>query len=83
MQFGAYPVFVLDGTPSPLKSRARIARYCRASGLDLASKLEAEEGVSVERNWTFRKCVEECVVSEVAVWFSCESYNLLEMRLKL
>ncbi|XP_075501063.1 flap endonuclease GEN-like 1 isoform X1 [Primulina tabacum] len=60
-KFGAYPVFVLDGTPSPLKSRARIARYCRASGLDLSSKLEAEEGVSVERNGAFRKCVEECV----------------------
>ncbi|KZV41619.1 flap endonuclease GEN-like 1-like [Dorcoceras hygrometricum] len=60
-KFGAYPVFVLDGIPSPLKYRARIARYFRASGVDLSSKPEAEEGVSVERNWAFRKCVEECV----------------------
>ncbi|CAA0842627.1 Flap endonuclease GEN-like 1 [Striga hermonthica] len=60
-KFGAYPVFVLDGTPSPLKSRARIMRFFRASGADLSSLPEAEEGVSVERNNSFRKCVEECV----------------------
>ncbi|GER31287.1 flap endonuclease GEN-like 1 [Striga asiatica] len=60
-KFGAYPVFVLDGTPSPLKSRARIMRFFRASGADLSSLPEADEGVSVERNNSFRKCVEECV----------------------
>ncbi|KAI3444622.1 hypothetical protein Pfo_001287 [Paulownia fortunei] len=60
-KFGAYPVFVLDGTPSPLKSQARIVRFFRSSGIDLSSLPEAEEGISVERNRAFRKCVEECV----------------------
>ncbi|KAL3829619.1 hypothetical protein ACJIZ3_018421 [Penstemon smallii] len=60
-KFGAYPVFVLDGTPSPLKSQARIARFFKSSGIELSSLPEAEEGVSFERNHAFRKCVEECV----------------------
>ncbi|KAL6499319.1 hypothetical protein OROHE_025982 [Orobanche hederae] len=60
-KFGAYPVFVLDGTPSPLKSQARILRFFRSSGIDLSGLPEVEEGVSVERNRAFRKCVEECV----------------------
>ncbi|XP_051120716.1 flap endonuclease GEN-like 1 [Andrographis paniculata] len=60
-KFGAYPVFVLDGTPSPLKSQARIARFFRSSGIDSSRLPEADEGVSVERNGKFRKCVEECV----------------------
>ncbi|KAL3649515.1 hypothetical protein CASFOL_005918 [Castilleja foliolosa] len=60
-KFGAYPVFVLDGTPSPLKSQARIIRFFRSSGIDLSGVPEADEGVSVERNGAFRKCVEECV----------------------
>ncbi|KAL0397840.1 UNVERIFIED_CONTAM: Flap endonuclease GEN-like 1 [Sesamum calycinum] len=49
-KFGAYPVFVVDGTPSPLKSQARIVRFFRSSGIDLSNLPEAEEGVSVERN---------------------------------
>lgn len=64
-QFGAYPVFVLDGTPSPLKSQARIMRFFRSSGIDLSSLPEAEKGVSVERNGAFKKCVKECMVSSV------------------
>ncbi|KAL8062585.1 hypothetical protein ABFX02_02G157600 [Erythranthe guttata] len=60
-KFGAYPVFVLDGTPSPLKSQARIARFFRSSGIELSSFPEAEEGVSVERNSAFTKCIRECV----------------------
>ncbi|KAL6569459.1 hypothetical protein OROMI_013973 [Orobanche minor] len=60
-KFGAYPVFVLDGTPSPLKSQARILRFFRSSGIDVSGLPEVEEGVSVERNRAFRKCVEECV----------------------
>ncbi|KAH6789509.1 5'-3' exonuclease family protein [Perilla frutescens var. frutescens] len=60
-KFGAYPVFVLDGTPSPLKSQARIMRFFRSSGIDLSSLPEAEKGVSVERNRAFKKCIEECV----------------------
>ncbi|KAL3619166.1 hypothetical protein CASFOL_036736 [Castilleja foliolosa] len=61
MGFGAYPVFLLDGTLSPLKSRARIIRFSRSSGTDLSGVPEAEKGVSFEQNSAFRKCVEECV----------------------
>ncbi|KAL8495378.1 hypothetical protein ACS0TY_019503 [Phlomoides rotata] len=60
-KFGAYPVFVLDGTPSPLKSQARIQRFFKLSGIDLSSLPEAEKGVSVPRNRAFTKCIEECV----------------------
>lgn len=71
LQFGAYPVFVLDGTPSPLKSQARIMRYFRSSGMDLSSLPEAEKGVSVERNRAFKKCIGECVVSWVLKLLWC------------
>ncbi|CAI0471967.1 unnamed protein product [Linum tenue] len=60
-KFGAFPVFVADGTPSPLKSQARIARFFRCSGVDAARWPVAEEGVSVERNGAFLKCVRECI----------------------
>ncbi|CAK7347995.1 unnamed protein product [Dovyalis caffra] len=60
-KFGVFPVFVVDGTPSPLKSQARIARFFRFSGVDVSGLSVAEEGVSVERNKTFLKCVRECV----------------------
>ncbi|KAI3701141.1 hypothetical protein L2E82_45786 [Cichorium intybus] len=59
-KFGAFPVFVTDGTPSPLKSHARIMRFFQASGIDLTS-LPVSNGTSVERNKKFSKCVEECV----------------------
>ena len=62
LQFGAFPVFVTDGTPSPLKSRARIARFFHASGIDLSDLPVAEEGVSIERNAAFSNWVQECVV---------------------
>lgn len=60
-RFGAFPVFVVDGTPSPLKSQMRIARFFRGSGIDISSLPVAEEGVSVERNHKFAKCVRECI----------------------
>ncbi|WCJ23135.1 Flap endonuclease GEN-like 1 [Euphorbia peplus] len=60
-KFGAFPVFVYDGTPSPLKSRARIARFCRFSGIDVSDFPVGEEGVTVERNGAFVRMVEECV----------------------
>ena len=63
VQFGAFPVFVVDGTPSPLKSQARIARFFRGSGIDLSGLPVVEEGVSVERNAEFSRRVQECVVS--------------------
>ncbi|KAL5859811.1 hypothetical protein ACOSQ4_001107 [Xanthoceras sorbifolium] len=59
-KFGAFPVFVVDGTPSPLKAQARIARFYRAS-IDCSSLPVPEEGVSVERNRAFLKCVQDCV----------------------
>ncbi|KAL7608696.1 hypothetical protein Lser_V15G14328 [Lactuca serriola] len=59
-KFGAFPVFVADGTPSPLKSHARIMRFFQASGIDPAS-LPISNGTSVERNKKFSKCVQECV----------------------
>lgn len=60
-KFGALPVFVVDGTPSPLKSQARMLRFFRASGIDLSSLPVAEENVAVERNPAFQKSVQECV----------------------
>lgn len=60
-KFGAFPVFVVDGTPSYLKSQARMQRFYRGSGTDLSSWPVPEDGVSVERNGTFQKLVQECV----------------------
>ncbi|KAK6260766.1 XPG [Theobroma cacao] len=57
-KFGAFPVFVLDGTPSPLKSQARIARFFRFSGIDTSTSTGVE---SKERNSAFSKCVDDCV----------------------
>ncbi|XP_071716611.1 flap endonuclease GEN-like 1 [Rutidosis leptorrhynchoides] len=59
-KFGAFPVFVTDGTPSPLKSQARIMRFFQSSGTDTAS-LPVSNNTSVERNKKFSKCVQECV----------------------
>ncbi|RDX83213.1 Flap endonuclease GEN-like 1, partial [Mucuna pruriens] len=60
-KFGALPVFIVDGTPSPLKSQARIARYFRSSGIELTSLPVPEEGVSAERSSLFSSRVQECV----------------------
>lgn len=53
-------MFVVDGTPSPLKSHTRISRFYRSSGIDTTCSLQ--EGVSVERNKQFCEWVSECVV---------------------
>ncbi|KAG5387650.1 hypothetical protein IGI04_039120 [Brassica rapa subsp. trilocularis] len=58
-KYGAYPVFVVDGTPSPLKSQTRISRFYRSSGIDTTCSLQ--EGVSVERNKQFCEWVSECM----------------------
>ncbi|KAJ0235632.1 Flap endonuclease GEN-like 1 [Hirschfeldia incana] len=61
-KFGAYPVFVVDGTPSPLKSQTRISRFYRSSGIDTSNHHLQEGGVvSVERNKQFCEWVSECV----------------------
>ncbi|AAF76467.1 Contains similarity to excision repair protein ERCC5 from Homo sapiens gi/1082359 and contains XPG N-terminal PF/00752 and XPG I-region PF/00867 domains [Arabidopsis thaliana] len=60
-KFGAYPVFVVDGTPSPLKSQARISRFFRSSGIDTCNLPVIKDGVSVERNKLFSEWVRECV----------------------
>ncbi|KAL6656356.1 hypothetical protein ACP70R_007182 [Stipagrostis hirtigluma subsp. patula] len=68
-KMGAFPVFVVDGEPSALKSQARAARFFRGSGVDLAALPSAggEAGSSAAaspakgRNAAFTRCVEECV----------------------
>ncbi|GAB2290944.1 Flap endonuclease GEN 1 [Dionaea muscipula] len=60
-KFGAFPVFVVDGARSPLKYQTRISRFFRSSGISLLDLPAAEEGVSVERNQVFQRCVEECL----------------------
>ncbi|GLT65235.1 hypothetical protein SLA2020_376780 [Shorea laevis] len=60
-KFGAFPVFVVDGTPSPLKSQARIMRFFYSSGIDSSCFLLPQKDVSVERNREFTKCVHDCV----------------------
>ncbi|CAN6175059.1 unnamed protein product [Urochloa humidicola] len=68
-KMGAFPVFVVDGEPSPLKSQARAARFFRGSGMDLAAlpSTEADAGSSAAaapvkgRNAAFTRSVEECV----------------------
>ncbi|KAM5555081.1 flap endonuclease GEN-like 1 [Rosa sericea] len=60
-KFGAFPVFVVDGNPSHLKSQARTARFFRSSGIDSSSLPVAEDGISAERNSRFSKYVQECV----------------------
>lgn len=69
LQMGAFPVFVVDGEPSPLKSQARAARFFRGSGMDVAALpvTEAESSAAAapvkKRNAAFTRAVEECVVS--------------------
>lgn len=60
---------MVDGTPSPLKSQARISRYFRSSGIDTSSLPAIKDGVSVERNKLFCEWVRECVVR----WVSLDS----------
>ncbi|TQD79833.1 hypothetical protein C1H46_034613 [Malus baccata] len=58
---GAFMVFVANRTPSPLNSHVRIARFFRFSGIYSSSLHVAENGVSVARNNTFTKYIQECV----------------------
>uniref|UniRef100_A0A453LD86 Flap endonuclease GEN-like 1 n=1 Tax=Aegilops tauschii subsp. strangulata TaxID=200361 RepID=A0A453LD86_AEGTS len=67
-KMGAFPVFVVDGEPSPLKSQARAARFFRGSGVDppASSSAEAEGDASAPapvkaRNAMFTRCVKDCV----------------------
>lgn len=64
-KMGAYPVFVVDGDPSPLKAQARMERFFRASGIDPSALLRApEDGAPSpvkQRNQAFTRCVRECV----------------------
>lgn len=93
VQFGAFPVFVVDGTPSPLKSQARIARFFRGSGIDLSGLPVVEAGVSVERNAEFSRRVQECIVSFLPLPFFvvfcyivlsvCQIMNLKSLCLNL
>ncbi|KAL5727726.1 hypothetical protein ACHQM5_000886 [Ranunculus cassubicifolius] len=60
-KLGAFPIFVVDGIPSPLKARARMERFCRFSGIGLEDIVKKDDGGCVERNGAFQKCVRECV----------------------
>ncbi|ERN19384.1 flap endonuclease GEN-like 1 [Amborella trichopoda] len=57
---GAYPVFVLDGNPSPLKAQARAERFFRMSGIDI-SGFSHSENETIARNPVFNRSVQECV----------------------
>ncbi|CAM0952520.1 unnamed protein product [Alopecurus aequalis] len=67
-KMGAFPVFVVDGEPSPLKSQARAARFFRGSGIDVpastSTQPEGEAGAPAPvkgRNAVFTRYVEDCV----------------------
>ncbi|KAG1360673.1 flap endonuclease GEN-like 1 [Cocos nucifera] len=65
-KMGAFPVFVVDGEPSPLKTQARMERFFRNSGVDpsaLPKAAEGEESPVKQRNQAFTRYVQECVVS--------------------
>ena len=85
LQMGAFPVFVVDGQPSPLKSQARAARFFRGSGMDLAAlpSTEAESSGAATpvkgRNAAFTRCVEECVVSSrISVLFYSFAHSTIQ-----
>ncbi|KAL9269277.1 Flap endonuclease GEN-like 1-like protein [Drosera capensis] len=60
-KFGAFPVFIMDGKPHPLKSEARISRFLRNSGINPSELPSVEERTSIERNQVFQKCVKDCM----------------------
>ncbi|KAL5201147.1 hypothetical protein ABZP36_035501 [Zizania latifolia] len=65
-KMGVFPVFVVDGEPSPLKSQARAARFFRGSGIDLAALPSTEAEANVDspvkrRNALFTRYIDECV----------------------
>ncbi|KAJ1693187.1 hypothetical protein LUZ63_009885 [Rhynchospora breviuscula] len=66
-KMGAYPVFVVDGNPSPLKQQARIERFFRGSGLDPSELAKAQvpakegqKGTPVKRNPVYTRYIQEC-----------------------
>ncbi|GJN30262.1 hypothetical protein PR202_gb18553 [Eleusine coracana subsp. coracana] len=64
-KLGAFPVFVVDGEPSPLKSRARAARFGTDPSASPSTEAEAESseaaGPVKGRSAAFTRHVEECV----------------------
>ncbi|XP_020690164.1 flap endonuclease GEN-like 1 isoform X1 [Dendrobium catenatum] len=67
-KLGAFPVFVVDGEPSPLKDQARMERFLRGSGLELSVLLKPPETVAGQaapaakrRNRVFSTWVQQCV----------------------
>lgn len=73
-------MFVVDGTPSPLKSQARIARFFQASGIHLSKSPAIEDDVSPERNKTFTKYVKECVVEFPSISYLCNQVSILDLK---
>lgn len=62
LQFGAFSVFVADGKPSPFEVSGKGCIFL-SSGIDTSAK----EGIVVDRNkyFSFVKCINMCVVSEI------------------
>ncbi|GJN09128.1 hypothetical protein PR202_ga27107 [Eleusine coracana subsp. coracana] len=64
-KMGAYPVFVVDGEPSPLKSRARATRFGTDPSASPSTEAEAESSEAAApvkgRSAAFTRHVEECV----------------------
>lgn len=56
-KMGAYPVFIVDGEPSPLKGKARIERFLKGSGVNVD---DLDMG-SQRRNAVFARYILECV----------------------
>ena len=87
LQMGAFPVFMVDGEPSPLKSQARAARFFRGSRVDVASltstDAEAESYSAATpvkgRNAIFTRFVKDCVVSSHVLVMLCSFLTILSV----
>ncbi|XP_078173175.1 5'-3' exonuclease family protein [Carex rostrata] len=66
-KMGVFPIFVIDGNPSPLKHQARIERFFRGSGLDSSELVKAlvptdgkQKESPVKRNPVYTQYIKEC-----------------------
>jgi flap endonuclease GEN len=66
---GAFPVFVVDGDPSPLKQQVRIESFFHGSGLDLSELSKVlvpadgkQKETPVKRNSVYTRYINECMV---------------------
>lgn len=59
-KIGAFPVFVADGEPPPLKLQVRLVRFSRISGLPLNTSVGGSD-CNVARSSLFTDSIDECV----------------------